>query len=57
LALAQLERFDEAREALAKFLRLAPRYSMELARNAYVFRRQVDLDHFLEGHQNAGLGA
>jgi adenylate cyclase len=56
LALAQLERFDEAREALAKFLQFAPRYSMELARNAYVFRRQVDLDHFLEGHQNAGLG-
>jgi len=56
VALAQLGRIDEAREVLAKFLELAPRYSMESARNAYVFRRQVDLDHFLDGHQKAGLG-
>ena len=55
VALAQLERLDEAREALATFLELVPSYSMESVRNAYVFRRKVDFDHFLEGHRKAGL--
>lgn len=56
IALAQLERFDEAREVFSKFLELAPRYSIESARNAYVFRHHGDFDHFLEGHRKVGLG-
>ena len=55
IALAQLDRVDEAHQALKKFLELAPHYSMDVARNSYYFRRQADLDHFLEGHRKAGL--
>ena len=55
MALAQLNRDDEAQELLSRFLDLAPQYNLRTARHSYAFHRQVDLDHFLDGLRKAGL--
>jgi len=55
MALAQLNRDDEAQGLLSRFLNLAPQYNLRTARHSYAFQRQVDLDHFLDGLRKAGL--
>jgi TolB-like protein/tRNA A-37 threonylcarbamoyl transferase component Bud32 len=54
-ALGQLGRLDEAREALAEFLRLMPEYTTEAAARASVgFRREEHFQYYLEGLRKAG---
>lgn len=53
-ALAQLGRMDEAREALAAFLALSPKYNDETARRSVVFRHESDYEHYSEGLRKAG---
>lgn len=48
-ALAQLGRIEEGKQALAKFLDLAPGYSTEVARRSIRFSNEVDFDHYMEG--------
>ena len=54
-ALAQLGRMDEAKEALADFLKLAPGYTMTTARLAMPFRDEADYAHYMAGLRLAGL--
>jgi tetratricopeptide (TPR) repeat protein len=55
VALAQLDRFDEARDALTKFLELSPDYTIGRARLTFPFRHEADLEYFLDGLRKAGL--
>ena len=54
VALAQSGRVNEARVALTKFLELSPG-SRDAARRAYLFKRDTDLAHYLDGLDKAGL--
>jgi adenylate cyclase len=54
-ALAQLDRYDEARDALAKFLELSPDYTIDSARHTLPFRHEADLEHLLDALRKAGL--
>jgi adenylate cyclase len=54
-ALGQLGRLDEARDALAQFLKLSPGLSTEQAMRASVpFRDEALFQHFLQGLRKAG---
>jgi adenylate cyclase len=54
-ALGQLGRLDEAREALAQFLKLSPGLSTEQAMRASApFRDEAVFQHYLEGLRKAG---
>jgi adenylate cyclase len=54
-ALAQLGRIDEARQALADFLKLMPGFTSEAtARASLGFRDEALLQHYLEGLRKAG---
>ena len=55
VALAQLDRLDEARDSLTKFLELSPDYTIGRARHAMPFRHQADLEHYIDGLRKAGL--
>ena len=55
IALAQLGQTEEARDALAKSIDLAPNYTMERARHTFPFRHEKDLEHLLDGLRKAGL--
>lgn len=52
---AALGRMDEAREALSEFKRVAPEYTLDYARRYLPFRREGDLEHFLEHLTLAGM--
>jgi hypothetical protein len=53
--LGQLGRLDEARDALAQFLKLSPGLSTEQAMRASVpFRDEALFQHFLQGLRKAG---
>ena len=54
VSLAQLGQRQEARMALTKFLELSPAVPSEV-RQAYPFRNEVDLAHYLDGLSKAGL--
>jgi adenylate cyclase len=54
-ALGQLGRLDEAREALAEFLKLVPEYTTEAAARASVgFRHEEHFQYYLDGLRKAG---
>jgi adenylate cyclase len=52
---AHVGRTDEARAALAKYRELEPQASIATVAEDLPFKRQEDLDHFLEGLRKAGL--
>ncbi len=54
-ALAQLDRHDEARDALAKFLEFSPNYTIGSARHTLPYRHEADLEHHLDALRKAGL--
>jgi adenylate cyclase len=54
ISLAQLDRIDEAQEAMGKFLDLSPN-APETARHAYPLGNEGDLAHYLDGLRKAGL--
>ncbi len=54
-ALAQLGRMDEARQALADFLALSPNYTVATGRLGVAFRRDEDLQHYMDGLRMVGL--
>ncbi len=54
-ALAQLERLDEAREALEVFLRVTPNHTVERGRAGMAFREEKVFQHYMEGLRKAGL--
>ena len=54
-ALAQLERLDEAREALEVFLRITPNHTVERGRAGMAFREEKVFQHYMEGLRKAGL--
>jgi tetratricopeptide (TPR) repeat protein len=53
--LAQLGRTEEARTALAQFLKLSPGFTAEAARHSLPFRDDTDFEHFVDGLRKAGL--
>jgi adenylate cyclase len=52
---AHLDRLEEAKAALAKYRELEPQASIERLAETMPYKRQEDLDHFLEGLRKAGL--
>jgi hypothetical protein len=50
-----LGRMDEARAAMAKYRELEPQASIELYARTEPFKRQDDLNRFLDGLRKAGL--
>jgi tetratricopeptide (TPR) repeat protein len=54
-ALAQTGRLDEAREVLARFLELSPKYSTEIARRTVPFRHDADFQHYMAGLRKIGF--
>ena len=52
---AHLGRMEEARAALANYRELEPQASIELLAKALPFKRQDDLERFLDGLRKAGL--
>jgi adenylate cyclase len=53
-ALAQLERMEEAKSALARFLELSPGYTTVSARRSPPFRNEADFEHLVDGLRKAG---
>ena len=56
-ALAQLGRYDEAREAVLRFLNTFPQFTAESWAKTQPFRKADDLQHFIDGYIKAGLPA
>ena len=55
LALAQVGRLDDARNAIGTLLELSPNYSIANALPSLRFRREEDLQHMIDGLRKAGL--
>lgn len=54
-ALAQLERFDEARSALATFSQHFPGETVRSFRRHFRWKKIEDIDHYMDGLRKAGL--
>jgi adenylate cyclase len=52
---AQMNRLEDARAALAKFLEMEPQMTVELAVEKMPFKRREDLDRLREALRKAGL--
>ena len=51
---AQLDRMEEARNAVSEVLKHEPEYSLRKER-AWPFKNSEDLEHLLDGYRKAGL--
>lgn len=54
-ALAQLGRYDEAREAVQRFMKTFPHFTAKSWARTQPFRNANDLQHFVDGYIKAGL--